>query len=384
VRVVAQLIDVANGYDLWSGTYDSTDQDFLSLQSDVARKVANALQIELQLAETTAFATPVTHDPEAYDLYLRGRYFLNKRTPDSIQKGRILFEEAVAKDPRFALGHAGIADSYILLGKAGTISPEEASAGAWSEVSIALGIDGNLAEGYISRATLLSDFDWNWPAGEANFQKALELNSNSADAHHWYARHLAQIGRFEEALKENSAAEKLDPLSPVILTARAKILCAAHRYPDAIAYCRKAIDLEGNFRHAFQILAQAYVHNKQYPEGIEAAKKYVELSNGSGWAKLELAYAHAAAGNKAESDRIVNEVTSQPGPFSPYDMATIRAAWRDPDGALPWLEKAVEQRSVDVIWIRVDPRLDHVRSDPRFAEVLARLVPRRQFSEVPK
>src|SRR6185436_12007608 len=128
----------------------------------------------------------------------------NKRNTDSIQKGRMLFEQAVAKDPRFALGHAGIADSYILLGKTGAISPDEASTGAWSEVSVALGIDENLAEGYISRATLQSDFDWNWPAGEADFQKALELNPNSAIAHHWYARHLAQIGRSEEALTENS------------------------------------------------------------------------------------------------------------------------------------------------------------------------------------
>jgi serine/threonine-protein kinase len=376
VRVVAQLIDVANGYHLWSETYDSTDQDFLSLQSDVAKKVANALRIKLQLAETTLLARPFTLDQEAYDLYLRGRYLLNKRTPEAIEKGRLLFEKAVARDSRFALGHAGIADSYILLGKAGAISPEEAATGAWSEVSTTLGIDENLAEGYISRATLLADFDWNWPAAEADFQKALELNSNSAIAHYWYARNLAQVGRFEEALKESSAAEKLDPLSPVTLTSRAKILCTAHRYPEAIASCLKAIDLEGNFGQAFQILAQAYVHNKQYPEGIEAAKKYAELSNKSGWAKLELAYAYAEAGNKPESDRIVDEVISRPEPFSPYDMATICAVWHDTSGAFRWLEKAIEQRSVDVIWIRVDPRLDRVRPDPRFAEVLARLVPR--------
>ena len=384
VRVVARLIDVANGFHLWSETYYSTEKDLLSLQSDVARKVASALRIELRLAETKQLAKPLTHDSEAYDLYLRGRYLLNKRTPDSIQKGRSLFEKAVAKDPAFALGHAGIADSYILLGKAGAISPDEASTEAWSEVSTALGIDENLAEGYISRATLLADFDWNWPAAEADFRKALELNSNSAIAHFWYARNLAQIGRFEEALRENSAAEKLDPLAAVILTSRGRILFGAHRYQDAIASCLKAIDLEGNFGQAFQVLAQAYLHNKQYPEGIEAANKYVNLSNGSGWAKLELAYAYAIAGNKAESDRIVNEVTSQAEPFSPYDMATICAVWRDMDGALRWLEKAIEQRSVDVIWIRVDPRLDPVRSDPRFASVLARLAPRRHYPQAPK
>ena len=139
VRVVARLIDVANGFHLWSETYYSTEKDLLSLQSDVARKVASALRIELRLAETKQLAKPPTHDPEAYDLYLRGRYLLNKRTADSIQKGRVLFEQAVAKDPRFALGHAGIADSYILLGKVGAISPDAASTGAWSEVSVRAG-----------------------------------------------------------------------------------------------------------------------------------------------------------------------------------------------------------------------------------------------------
>ncbi len=377
VRVVARLIDVANGFHLWSETYYSTEKDLLSLQSDVAKKVANALQIELQLAETTQLAKPPTQNPEAYDSYLRGRYLLEKRTADSIQQGRALFQQAVAKDPRFALGHAGIADSYILLAKLGAIPPAEASTQAWAEVSAALAIDANLAEAYVSRATLLTDFEWNWSAAEPDYRKAIELNSNSASAHHWYARHLSELGRSEEALREIKAAEKLDALSPFILTEKAKILCMARRFEEAIAQCRRTIDLDSNFARSFSILAQAYLHNKQYPEGIEAAKKYVHLSNGSGWAKLELAYAYAVAGNKAESDQIVNEVTSQAEPFSPYDMATICAVWRDADGALRWLEKAIEQRSVDVIWIRVDPRLDPLRSDPRFGEVQGRLAPRR-------
>lgn len=377
VRIAAQLINVANGFHLWSESYDSTEQDLLSLQSDVARKVASALKIELHLAETTQLAKPLTLNPEAYDSYLRGRYLLEKRTVDSIQKGRALFEEAVAKDPRFALGHAGIADSYILLGKLGAITSAEVSTRAWPEVSSALALDENLAEGYVSRGILLTDFEWNWPAAESDFRKALEINSNSASAHHWYALHLGEIGRFAEAMREIGTAEKLDSLDPGILSSKAKILCAARRYEEAIAQCRKTLDLEGNFGRAVSILAQSYIHNHQYTEGIKAAQKYVELSNDSGWAKLELAYAYAAAGNKAESERIVNEVTSQPGPFSPYDMATICAAWRDPNKAMDWLEKAIERRSVDVIWIRVDPRLDPARSDPRFTDVLARLTPRR-------
>lgn len=376
-RVAAQLIDVSNGFHLWSETYESTEKDLLVLQSDVARKVAAALQVELRLAENRQLDKPPTQNPEAYDAYLRGRYLLNKRTVDSIQKGRELFEQAVVKDPRFALGHAGIADSYILLAKLGAISPAEASAHAWTEVSSALAIDEKLADAYVSRAILLSDFEWNAPAAEADFAKAIELNSNSADAHHWFARHLAQMGRFEEALQKIGMAEKLDSLHPRILISRAKILCVARHYDEAIALCRKAVDLEGNYAAATSLVAQAYLHSGRYPEGIAAAKKYVELSEGSGWAKLELAYAYAAAGENSEAERVVSDVTAGPGPFSPYDMATICAARRDTSGAFRWLSQAIAQRSVDVIWVRVDPRFDSIRNEPGFKEIIARMVPRR-------
>lgn len=377
IRVAAQLIDVANGFHLWSETYDSAEEDLLALQSDVARKVAGALQLQLHLAETTHLGKALTQDSEAYDAYLRGRYLLNKRTVDTIQKGRALFEQAVAKDPKFALGHAGIADAYILLGKLGAISPGEAASKAWTEVSLALSIDSQLAEGYVSRAVLLNDFEWNADAGEADYRKALELSPNHAGAHHWYGRALAQRGRTKEAFSEMEAAEKLDPLSPFIRTTKARILWTAHRDREAIDQCRRALDLEADFALSFSVLAQAYLHEKQYPKAIEAAQKFVALSGDTGWAKLELAYAYAVAGNKSESDRIVGEVTSQGGPFSPYDMATICAVWHDSTGAFLWLGKAVEQRSVDVIWVRVDPRFDTIRNEPGFKEIIARMVPRR-------
>ncbi|PYI91334.1 MAG: hypothetical protein DME97_13660 [Verrucomicrobia bacterium] len=377
VRVAAQLIDVGTGFHLWSETYDSTEKDLLSLQSDIARKVAAALKIELHLAENTQLAKSPTQSPEAYDSYLRGRYLLNKRTADSIQEGRGLFEQAVAQDPSFALGHAGIADSYILLGKLGVISPAEASSKAWTEVSSALAIDDNLAEGHVSRGILLAEFEWNWAAAEKDYRRALELNSNSASAHHWYGRALGEIGRLDEASREIDAAGKLDPRSPFIRTSKAKILGAAHRYQEANEECRRAIEIDGNFALAFSVLAQAYLHLQQYSQGVETAKKFVELSNGTGFAKLELAYAHAIAGDKTSSEQIVKEVTTGSGPFSPYDMATICTAWGDHAAAFHWLDKAIEQRSVDVVWIRVDPRLDPIRDKPGFQEIVARMTPHR-------
>ncbi len=376
VRIVAQLIDVATGYHLWSETYDSTENDLLSLQSDVATKVATALEIELHLADTQRLAKPLTQDPEAYDLYLRGRYFLNKRTVDAIQKARSLFEQAVAKDAQFALGQAGLADSYILLAVYGPLSPEEASTKAWPHAAAAIAADDQLAEGYASRAMLLTDFEWNWPAAEADYRKALDLKPNSTAVRHWYALHLAELGRSDEALSVINAAQQLDPLSPIIRAAKAKVLWIAHRYDDAIAQSHQALDLEASFFPAFSVLARAHALHHQYPEAIEAARKYSGFE-GNGSPNFELAYAYAAAGNRADCNKVIGQLSPATLQSSPYDQAAICAALHDSATALRFLATAIEQRSMEVVWIRVDPRLDNLRSDPAFREVLGRLVPRR-------
>jgi TolB-like protein/class 3 adenylate cyclase/Tfp pilus assembly protein PilF len=376
VRVSAQLIDARSDTHLWAERYDRDLADVFAIESELAKTIVAQLKLRLSADEKAAIEKQPTANLAAYDLYLRGRYLLiNRRTIDSIQTARALFEQAVAKDPQFALGHAGIAESYILLGKIGVITGAEVSRQAWSEVSLALAIDDKLAAGYVSRAILLADFEWNWPAAETDYRKALELDPNNAGGHYWYARGLGEFGRIEDALREVATAQKLDPLSAGVRVTKAKILLVARRYDDAIKQSRAAIDLEPDFASAFSVLAQAYLFNKQPAEGIEAAQKYVDLSAGSGWAKLELAFAYATAGNRAEAERIVRETMASRDPFSPYDMATIYAAWDETDNALRWLKQAVEQRSVDVIWIRVDPRLDNVRSDPRFQEIVKSMTP---------
>ena len=376
-RIDAQLVNASNGYQVWSETYDSDEKDILSLQSDVAGKVVAALRIELQVAQAEQIAKQPTSDPEAYDLYLRGRYLLNKRTAESIEKALHLFKEAVARDPNFALGHTGIADSYILLGEYGVITTKEASGRARPEVSLALGLDDHLAEAYISRAMLLTDLEWNWHDAEIDYRKAIALNPNSAVAHHWYALHLGELGRVEEALREIAMAERRDPLAPIIRAAKAKILCVAGRFPEAIEQSHKALDLEPNFTPALAILANAYSFKGRHVEAIATARHFVELSGADDGAKLELAFAYAQAGKQMEAEAIINEVTARPGAFSPYDMATIRAASHDNDGAFQWLDSAIKQRSVDAVWMRVDPRLANIRADARFAGMLSRMTPRR-------
>src|SRR5437867_4378183 len=207
-RIDVRLVNVNNGYQVWSDAYNSSEKDFLRLQSEVAQKVAVALQVKLGVVETEHFAKPPTDDPEAYDLYLRGRYLLNKRTAESIQTGLALFQQAIARDPKFALGHAGIADSYILLGEYGQLSVSDAASRAWPEVSAALEINEQLAEGYLARAILLGDFQWRWDAAEKDYRQVIKLNPSNATAHHWFALQLAQQGRTAEALKEIAIAQK--------------------------------------------------------------------------------------------------------------------------------------------------------------------------------
>jgi TolB-like protein/Tfp pilus assembly protein PilF len=365
-RIDVRLVNANNGYQVWSEAYDSSDKDVLRLQSEVAQKVAAALQVKLGAIEAEHLSKPPTNDPEAYDLYLRGRYLLNKRTAESIQNGLALFQQAIARDPKFALGHAGIADAYILLGEYGVISVEDAARQARPEISAALAINNRLPEAYISRAILFGDFEWNWNAAESDYKRAIELNSNNATAHHWYALQLAQLGRSDEALQEITAAQKHDPLSPIIRAARAKILLIARRFSDAVAQCRKALELEPNFAPAYSVLAQAYAFQQQHSEALSAAKRYVELSGGADQQLLEYAYIQALSGNKTEARKTMEDVQSRNGSFSPYDMATICAALGNKPQALAWIEKAIQQHSIDAEWIGADPKMDVLRNEQRF------------------
>ncbi|MBA3961798.1 MAG: tetratricopeptide repeat protein [Chthoniobacterales bacterium] len=372
-RVDAQLVTTSQGYQVWSKSYDSNEKDILSLQSDVAQKVASALRVEMGITESQQVARAPTYDPEAYDFYLRGRYLLNKRTPESAQSGLQFFQRAVLKDPRFALGHAGIADANILLGKLGVLSAAEAATRARPEVSKAIALDDQLADGYVARGTLLTDFDWNWPAAELDFKKAIELNPSSAAAHHWYARHLAELGRFGEAQHEIEAAQKIDPLSPAIAVSKAKILLVAQQPREAIDACNRALEIEPNFASAYSLLGQAYSLNGEHDKAIAAVTRYVQLSRDSGYANLELAYAYVMAGNTKEADRIVHDVTTAGKAFSPYDMATIYSARSDLQTGFHWLREAVRGHSVDSVWLRVDPRLRNLQANSEFTRLLDRV-----------
>ncbi len=376
VRVNADLIEVETGYQLWAENYDFTEQDALSLQSDIAQQVAHTLEFELKFVDARQIKTPPTSDPEAYDLYLQGRYSLNKRTAVSLQRARELFEHAVALDRRFALGYTGLADAYILLGEYGILSVEEATNHARPAISGALQIDDQLAEAHISRALLLTDFEWNWSEAEKDYRKGIELNPNNATAHHWFALHQAELGRTDEALHQIGVAQQLDPLSPIIRAARAKILLMGHRFEQAVLQAHKVFELEPNFAPGYSVLAQAYVFQGKNAEAIDAVRRYVDLSGGGDQEQLELAFVYAFGQRNAEAEHVMRDVQSRAGNFSLYDMAAIHAALADPVAALQWLKQSIDQHSVDAVWLRVDPRLDTIRSDEGFKEIRANLKPR--------
>ena len=376
VRVNVQLINATNDSHLWADTFDRKLTDIFAVESEVAEKIATSLQARLTGGEQQALKSTPTGNPEAYDLYLRGRYLLNKRTAASLEKAGALFQQAVAKDPHFAMGHAGAAYTYILLAEYGEVSSEDASKMAWPEVLAALAIDNNLSEGHVARAKLLAHFDRNWPAADVEYRKAIELNPNDVTARHWYALHLAELGRFDEALDQIEAAQRLDPLSPIIRAAKGEILFVAHRYDQALEQCQAALDLEPNFAPALIMTGRIYAAQGKFREATEVITKYSGPSGQE--TSLSLAYVYAASGQQDKVEQIVQKVMSLPDSLDKsYAIATVFAAGHDESSAFRWLEVALDQDPLSAVWIRVDPRLDNIRSNPRFPELIARLAPRR-------
>ncbi len=371
VRMNAVLIVVRTGYEVWMKEFDVTEQDALTLAKAVAVEVARALRIGSQTRLGGINAMPAS-DPEANDLYFRGRFLLNKRTISALQEARELFERALARNPEFAAAYCGLADAYILLAEYGAIGSAEGGKLASPNVSKALELDPNLAEAHVSRAMLLGDFDWDWETAKGEFEHAIGLNPNNVPARHWYGLHLAELARFEDALDQIAAARERDPLAPIVRAARAKILLVARRYDEAIEQCRDALELQPNFLPALEVMGQVYACQGKFPEAMDVLKKCGELASDDDMS-LERAYIHGCAGQRQEAEQILQKATSLPEAVSAYDLATVYSALRDEAEALRWLEVAISRRSLSLVWFRVDPRLDNIRATPRFTQLTERI-----------
>jgi len=375
VRITAQLIQVSADKHIWSQSYEGDLRDTLALQNKVARAIADQIRISLTPQEQAALKNVKAVNPEAYVSNLKGRYFWNKRTADGLKTAVAYFDQAIENDPTYARAYAGLADSYALMGdwQYGVLTPKEALPRAEAAAIKALELDSTLGEAHTSLAFTLDGFDWDWGSAEREFKRALELNPGYATAHHWYAWHLALVGRNAEAIAEMKRAQNLDPLSLIISADLAELLVIAHSYDESIEQSRKTIEMDPNFALAHNQLAQAYIQKEMYSEAISELEKAVRLSGGSPICTANLARAYAASRRRNEALKLLSDLKEGSNPVysRATEIAMVYAALGDKNQAMSWLEKGYEERFNPGVLLR--PGFDPLRSDPRFQDILRRL-----------
>ena len=375
VRITAQLIEAATDKHLWSRSYEGQLRDTLALQNQVAQAIAGQIRINLNSQERAALKSVRVVNPQAYESYLKGRYFWNKRTAEGLKVALAYFNQAIEEDPRYAQSYSGLADTYALLGdwQYAVMTPKEALPRAKAAAIKALELDSTLGEAHNSLAFCLDGFDWDFPSAGKEFQRALELNPGYATAHHWYAWHLSLLGRFDEAIEEMRKAENLDPLSLIINADLAEILLLAHSYDESIRQSRKTIEMDPNFALAHNQLGQAYLQKQLSDEAITELQKAVQLSAGSPTCLANLARAYASSGKKSEAAKLLSDLKRRSSPRYSHapEIAVVYAALGDKNQAMTWLEKGYEERFNPGVLLR--PGFDPLRSDPRFQEVVRRI-----------
>ena len=383
VRITAQLIRASSDKHLWAQSYEVELRDILALQKEVARSIAVQIRIKLNPSERTGLNQPKAVNPEAYEAYLKGRYFWNKRTGESLKKAIGYFNQAIETDPNYAQAYTGLADSYALMGdwEYGVLPPTEAFPKAKAAASKALAIDNTLGEAHTSLAFVLDLFDWDWAAAEREYRQAVELSPNYATAHQWYTWHLIVLGKISEAITEMRRAESLDPLSLIISADMADVLLIGRRYDEAIQQSRKTLDMDPNFAVAHYQLGQAFVQKHMYDAGIAELQQAIRLSGGNKTFRSALAYAYATSGRRKEALEMLNDLQNRMnhGFSNASEIALIYVGLDEKDQAMSWLEKAYGERFNPSVLIR--PGFDPLRSDPRFQDLLRRIGLSRRVEE---
>ena len=375
VRITVQLIEARTDRNLWSKSYERDLSDVLALQSELAREIAREVKIAVSPAEKAILASAQTVNPEAYELYLKGRHFWSKRTEEDLNKALESFMGAVAKDPKYALAYVGIADAYNVLGGYGILPANEAYLKAKNAALKALEINENLAEAYTSLALAKFSLELDWFSAESDFNWAIGLNPSYATAYHWYGNLLRDMGRFDEALAVLNRAQELDPLSLPISLAIAAVFYFNRNYDRAIEQCNKVLELDKSFIPAHSFIGTVYLQKSASKEAIEALQKAVSLSGRSSEYLATLGYAYAVTGKKDEALKILVDLNERSkkryGPQ--YEVALIYTALGQKEKAFETLERAYEERSGWITSIKVDPRLDSLRPDPRFSALLEKM-----------
>ena len=375
VRITAQLIQVPDEKHLWAQSYEGDLKDTLALQNRVARAIAEQIQATLNPEEEAALKKSRPVNPEAYEAYLKGRYFWNKRTREGLVKAAEYFRHAIDTDPNYAKAYSGLADSYALSGdwEYGIFSPEDAFPRAKAAATKALALDDDLSEAHASLAFIQDLYDWDWASAEKEYKRALSLNPGYATAHQWYAAHLMVMGRNGEAIAELKRAESLDPLSLIISADLADVLCIAHFYDESVRQSQMAIEMDPNFAVAHYLLGQALEQKHKHDEAIAEFRIAIELSGGNTAFESNLANAYAVSGRKEQAMKILKDLESRQSQNSSTDasIALIYVGFGDNDRAMIWLNKAYQARFNPSILMR--PVFDPLRSDPRFEDLLHRI-----------
>jgi len=369
-----ELIDAQTENVIWSEQYNRKQADLVSLQSAIARDVSTKLKSKLSGADVAKVEKNYTTDPEAYQLYLKGRFFWNKRTGESLKQAAELYQQAIEKDPNYALAYSGLAETYVLFSSYDVAPADDSMPQAKAAALRALEIDDSLAEAHTALGFYLSNYEWDRVASEKEYRRAIELKPNYATAHHWLGADLSNVKRIEESLAELRRAEELDPLSAIISTNLADMLVLARRYDEAIVQYKRTLVRDPNFAYAHVALGRAYGAKGMYAEAIAETRKYVELNNDSG-GEGNLGLWLARSGKRAEAVKFLGELKQQSTRkyVQNYDLALIYLGLGDKAEALNWLEKHMLARAETANTYAVAPELDGLRSEPRFKEMLKRM-----------
>ncbi len=375
VRITAQLIHAPTDRHLWSEDYEHDLKDILSLQRAVAKDIAREIKVQLNPEEEKHLSATLQIKPEAYQAYLKGLFYWNKRTGEDLKEAVTHFEKAIEEEPEYALAHVGLADCYNLISLYGNVTPIESFPKAKEAAKKAISLDETLGEAHNSLAYAIYRYDWDHAEAEREFKRAIELNPNYATAHFWYSEILMIQARFDEAFEEMNLALELDPVSLIINSALGLLYNYAGQPEKAVQQCLKTLEMQPNFAHAHSILSMAYILLEKFPEAIAERKKALELSENSSFYMSNLGWTYAQAGRIDEANKIIEELKdlSKTRYVSPFPIALVYVGLGENDKAFEWLERAYKERSEILSFGRANPFLDPIRADPRFSTLMKKV-----------
>jgi TolB-like protein/DNA-binding winged helix-turn-helix (wHTH) protein/Tfp pilus assembly protein PilF len=377
VRIEAQLIRASADEHMWAETYERDIGDILALEDEVAGDIAGKVRIKLAAIDPNRVAGVRSVRPEAYDQYLKGRYEWNKRNPAALTRALELFQQAVIKDPNYAAGYAGLADTYAILGASGydLLSTSEAMEKAKAAALKAIEIDDTLSEAHSSLAFVTYSYDWNWHEGEKEFKKALALNPSNATAHQWYSEYLCALGRWRQSIAEAEAAVALDPHSLIIHENLARPYYYSHQFDKAIEYSKKTLDLDPHFAVSHLRLGRAFAAKGMYREAANEFQQFSELTGGSTLATASLANVRAHAGDRKAALRLASELNALTAykHVPAYQLAIVNAGTGSADEAIRRLEEAYRERADFLLYLNNEPLFDGLRADSRFQDIERRI-----------